>query len=99
MVSRKRSPSTEAFSRMKLYYHSVRSVLAFGLALTVFVPTLAGFVAPIRVNAQATTKSSTSTNQLSSGKVGGNIDGYIIEEVNGVAVCRRAKPEEIPQLT
>jgi hypothetical protein len=85
---------------MKLYYHSVRSVLAFGLALTVFVPTLAGFVAPTRVNAQATssTKGSTSTNQLSSGKIAGNIDGYIIEEINGVAVCRRAKPEEIPSL-
>ena len=83
---------------MKLYYHSVRSVLAFGLTLMVFVPTLAGFVAPIRVNAQAPTKSSIATNQLSSGKVGGNIDGYIIEQVNGVAVCRRAKPEEIPQL-
>ena len=84
---------------MKLYFHGVRSVLAYGLTLMVFLPTLTGFVAPIRVSASPqTTKDTTSTNQLSSGKVGENIDGYIIEQVNGVAVCRRARPDERPSI-
>lgn len=79
---------------MKLYYHRVRSVLACGLSLMVFVPTLAGFVAPTIVKAQDTPSPKLTTGK----KVGANIDGYIIEDIDGVASCRHARSDEIPSI-
>ena len=84
---------------MKLYYHSVRSVLAFVLALTVFFPTLAGFIIPIRANAATlSTKTTTSTSsQTISGEPAEIIHSFIIERVNGRTRCRDASPREVPR--
>src|SRR5262245_55527703 len=73
---------------MKLYYHSIRSVLAFVLALTVFLPTLA---------ATLSTKTTTSTSsQTTSGEPADIYHSFIIERVNGRTRCRDAKPSEVP---
>ena len=68
---------------MKLYYHRFRSIQALCLALSVFLA--ATGLTPIVVNARDAQKTSDA-----------DVDGFIIEFVNGQAVCRRATRAEIP---
>jgi len=67
---------------MKLYYYRFRSIQALCLALSVFLA--ATGLTPMTVNAKDATKAS-----------GASVDAYIIEFVNGKAVCRLARPDEV----